>query len=75
MPRDRVEYTTGDLDMSRSQHILYSFESLPEAERREVAAEIIRRTINLDLPPLTDEELALNAEELFLDLDERESNN
>ena len=59
-----MEYTTGDLDMSRSQHILYSFESLPEAERREVAAEIIRRTIKLDLPPLTDEEL-------FLELDER----
>jgi hypothetical protein len=38
-----------------------------------VAAEIIRRTMAFDLPALTDEELVLNAEELFLELDRQEA--
>ena len=62
--------------MSRSiKEILDSFDQLPEIEKRELASEIIRRTVKLDLPSLTDEELIYNAEELFLELDKRESNN
>ncbi|MDC0837806.1 hypothetical protein POG23_08970, partial [Limnoraphis robusta] len=37
------------------------------------AAEILKRVINFDVPPLTDEDLVLNAEELFLALDEQEA--
>jgi hypothetical protein len=50
---------------------LDSFEHLSEADKREVAAEIIRRTKDLTFPALTDEELVLNAEALFLELDQR----
>jgi hypothetical protein len=57
------------------EEILDSFDHLSEAEKRELASEIIRRTIRFDLPPLTDEELVLNAEALFLELDQRESAN
>jgi hypothetical protein len=55
------------------QQILYSFERLSETEKWELVAEIIRRTAHFDLPPLTDEELVFSAEELFLELDKRES--
>ena len=57
------------------QRLLDSFEGLLDTEKREVAAEIMRRTIELDLPILTDEELVLSAEGLFLELDQRESGN
>jgi len=55
-----------------TSEILESFDHLPEDEKREVASEILRRTIKLELPPLTDDELVLNAEALFLELDQRE---
>ncbi len=57
------------------EEILDSFDHLSEAEKRELASEIIRRTIEMSFPPLTDEEFVLNAEALFLELDQRESVN
>jgi hypothetical protein len=57
------------------EEILDSFDHLSETEKRELASEIIRRTVEFDLPSLTDEELVLNAEALFLELDQRESAN
>jgi hypothetical protein len=57
------------------EEILDSFDHLSEAEKRELASEIIRRIVVFDLPLLTDEELVLNAEALFLELDQRESTN
>ena len=57
------------------RQLLDSFDRLLDTEKREVAAEIMRRTIELDLPALTDEELVLSAEGLFLELDRRESGN
>ena len=57
------------------QQLLENFERLSEAEKRAVAAEIIRRTLMFDLPCLTDEELVLTADSLFLELDQRESRN
>ncbi|WP_299489441.1 hypothetical protein [Acaryochloris sp. IP29b_bin.137] len=56
-----------------TQEILNSFDSLPDTEQLEIAVEIMRRVINLDFPPLTDEDLVLNAEELFLALDHQEA--
>jgi hypothetical protein len=56
-----------------SEGLLESFESLSDTDKREVAAEIIRRTRSFNFPPLTDEELSLNAEQVFLDLDAREA--
>jgi hypothetical protein len=58
-----------------SQHILESFDQLPENEKKEVALEIIRRTSHFDLPDLTDEDLVQNAENLFLALDLTEAQN
>ena len=63
--------------MARSavQQILEYFDRLPDTDKRDVAAEIMRRTIRLDVPSLADEELVLAAEDLFLELDQRESDN
>ena len=55
------------------QHILKTFDLLSDKEKKEVASEIIRRSASFDLPPLSDEELVLSAEELFLELDRQES--
>ncbi|NJN59139.1 MAG: hypothetical protein HC879_17405 [Leptolyngbyaceae cyanobacterium SL_5_9] len=54
-----------------AQEILESFDRLPDTEQLEIALEILRRLVNVDFPPLTDEDLALNAEELFLALDQQ----
>ena len=51
------------------QHFLNIFELLPDEEKREVALEILKRTVHWDIPVLSEEELVLNAEELFLELD------
>lgn len=55
------------------QNLIKTFNQLSEAEQREVASEILRRTINFDLPDVSDEELLRNAEGLFLELDRREA--
>ena len=52
--------------------ILQSFELLPEHDKRELASEIIRRSLTLHLPALSDEQLVSAAEELFLELDRGE---
>ena len=57
------------------EDILDTFDHLSDAEKREFVSEIIRRTVEISVPPLTDDELVLNAEALFLELDQRESAN
>ena len=57
------------------QEILHSFDQLSENEKREVAFKIIQKTVQFELPPLSDEELIACAEELFLSLDREESAN
>jgi hypothetical protein len=56
-----------------SQQLLDSFERLPEVEKQQVAVEILRRTLNVEVPPLSNETLVLSAEAVFLSLDEYES--
>ena len=51
------------------QNFLSSFDSLNKSEQWEITSEILRRTLSLDFPALTDEELIQSAEELFLELD------
>jgi hypothetical protein len=48
------------------KELLSTFDSLPESERLEIAVEILKRVTNLDFPPLSDDDLVWNAEELFL---------
>lgn len=56
-----------------AQEILESFDQLPESDKQEVASEILRRTLSFDIPPLSEDELVLSAEEIFLELDRREA--
>jgi hypothetical protein len=56
-----------------TQHLLDAFDLLSAAEKQIVICEILRRVQDLDLPPLSDEELVANAEALFLELDHREA--
>ena len=55
------------------QDFLTTFDRLTDSERLDLASEIFKRTAYLDFPPLTDEELVLSAEEIFLQLDEEEA--
>lgn len=55
------------------ESILQSFERLSMPDKREVASEIIRRSLSLDLPPLSDDELVGIANELFVSLDQNEA--
>jgi hypothetical protein len=56
------------------EHLISIFDTLPEAEKQEAATAILHRTRTFTLPPFSDEELALNAEQLFLALDREEIN-
>lgn len=56
-----------------AQNIVQSFDRLSDSDKKEVATEIFRRTLKFDFPPLTDDEFVLNAENIFLELDQRES--
>ena len=53
--------------------LLNSFEKLPEAEKRELASEIMKRSLALDLPQLSDDSLVVAADQVFLQLDKDES--
>ena len=55
------------------QEILKTFDKLPNTEQIEIALQILRRLADSDFPPLTNEDLVLNAEELFLALDQQEA--
>jgi hypothetical protein len=55
------------------QDFLTTFDSLTDSERLDLASEILKRTAYLEFPPLSDENLVLNAEEIFLQLDEYEA--
>jgi hypothetical protein len=55
------------------QELLDTFDRLTDSERLDLVLEILKRTIYLDFPPLSDEDLVLNAEGLFLELDEQEA--
>lgn len=55
------------------QEILRSFDQLPDADKREVAAHILRRTLQWEVSPLTDDDLVQTAEARFVELDQRES--
>ena len=54
------------------QHLLKTFELLPVTEQQQFAVEILKRTVHWNLPMLSDEELVLNAENIFVALDQQE---
>jgi len=55
------------------EELLNTFERLTDSERLHLVLEILKRTVYLDFTPLSDDDLVLNAEGLFLELDEEES--
>ena len=64
--------STADVSTA-AEELLKSFDLLPELEKHRVATEILRRSLDLRTAALSDEELASNAEQVFLELDRRES--
>lgn len=59
--------------MTRSvQELLDTFDHLPDAEQREAASEILRRVRKFAFELPSDNELIAAAENLFLELDQRE---
>jgi hypothetical protein len=56
-----------------AENVIATFDQLPDGEKREVAATILRRTLQVEFPPLSDDVLVLNAEEVFSELDRREA--
>ena len=56
-----------------AQQVLETFSRLSDGEQREVAAEIVRRTLHLDESPLSDDDLTRLADDVFLELDRQEA--
>lgn len=54
------------------QHLLHSFDALPDPDKRTLATEILRRSLALDQPPLSDEALTEIADSVFQRLDRHE---
>ncbi|HEY9645315.1 MAG TPA: hypothetical protein V6C88_03045 [Chroococcidiopsis sp.] len=55
------------------QELLDTFDRLTNPERLDLVLEILKRTVELEFPPLSDEDLIFNAEKVFLELDRQES--
>jgi hypothetical protein len=55
------------------RHLLESFDHLSDAEQAEAASLILRKTLKKNLPPVSDDDLTVAAEELFMELDKREA--
>lgn len=55
------------------QEILATFDHLPLGDQKEVTRVILRRSLDVDTPTLSDDEMVLQAEELFLELDKQEA--
>ena len=56
-----------------ARHLLQSFEALSETERREVLAELLRRSSELPYSFPSDDELVQAADQVFLGLDRLEA--
>lgn len=58
---------------AQAKHIIEDFGTLPDQEKREVLAQLIRMARHIDYPPVTDDELLSAADEVFLEYDRREA--
>ena len=58
---------------SIGKHIVEDFANLPDPEKREVLANLLRISREIDYPEVSDEELVTSADALFLEYDRRES--
>ena len=55
-----------------AKHIVDDFRALPDAAKREVLAELVRISGHIEYPAISDEELLMAANDVFLSYDERE---
>ena len=55
------------------KHIVDDFASLPDPEKREVLADLLRISRDIEYPGVSDDELVAWADALFLEYDRRES--
>jgi hypothetical protein len=58
---------------AEAKHLVEKFEALPDSAKREVLAELLRMSRNLDYPEMSGDELTSAADELFLEYDRPES--
>lgn len=58
---------------AQAKHIIEDFDALPDQEKREVLAELIRMARHIDYPTVPDDELVAVADELFLEYDRQEA--
>lgn len=56
-----------------TREILERFSQLPMSEKKIVVSVILRDALETETPIISDDELVLSAEEIFLELDEREA--
>lgn len=56
-----------------AKHVIENFESLPDQEKIEVLAEIIRLSRDIEYPEMAEDELRSAADHVFLDYDRREA--
>ncbi len=57
--------------ITTTQEIIEKFGQLPMSEKKIVVSVILRDALEVEIPVLSDEELVLSAEEIFLELDRR----
>ena len=56
-----------------AQDIISTFDHLPTNEQMEITKIILRRSLEIETPSMSEDDLVLNAEELFLELDRLEA--
>ena len=59
--------------IANAQDILEQFGQLPMPEKKKVVSVILRESLDIVTPELSDVEFIFNAEEIFLELDKREA--
>ena len=56
-----------------TQEIIEKFAQLPVSEKKIVLSVILRDAVETEAPDLSDDEFILSAEDIFLELDQREA--
>ena len=55
------------------KHIVEDFRTLPDEEKREVLVDLLRISRDIEVPPVSEEELVAAADDLFLSYDGQEA--
>lgn len=59
----------------RAEQIISGFDTLSPIDQKEVVLALLRKSIDVETPPISDLDLVLAADELFLGLDREEEQN